>query len=153
LFQEPIQTFGVPFFFVVKEGELLSSMRQRLCKKLEIPEKEFEKVTIIALCKHCTSQAELSMQYKLAVVHSGRANYFSEGKGKYHSGILILMTLVFVIEDIVISLDEFRPSPRTQITGSHFFHKNLDRHVIGLLHYIIRLWKSCFSCCNTMAWP
>jgi ubiquitin carboxyl-terminal hydrolase 7 len=84
--KEPIQTFGVPFFFVVKEGELLSSMRQRLCKKLEIPEKEFEK-------------------YKLAVVHSGRANYFSE-------------------EDIVISLDEFRPSPRTQITGfgNHAFH-------------------------------
>ncbi|XP_062508101.1 ubiquitin carboxyl-terminal hydrolase 7-like isoform X2 [Corticium candelabrum] len=85
--KEPIQTFGVPFFFVVKEGELVSSLRHRICKKLEIGEKEFEK-------------------YKLALVHSGRAHFYPES------------------EDVTISLDDFRPPPRSHVAGfgNHALH-------------------------------
>ncbi len=44
-FQEVFSTFGVPFMLKIKHGEPFSKVKERILKKTEIPEKEFEKVS------------------------------------------------------------------------------------------------------------
>jgi len=44
--QEIFSTFGVPFLLKVKQNEPFSKVKDRIQKKLEIPDKEFEKVNI-----------------------------------------------------------------------------------------------------------
>ena len=39
-----IQNFGEPFFFVIHLGETLSEVKERIKKKLQIPDEEFSKV-------------------------------------------------------------------------------------------------------------
>jgi hypothetical protein len=39
-----IQNFGEPFFFVIHEGEMLSEVKERIKKKLQVPDEEFAKV-------------------------------------------------------------------------------------------------------------
>jgi ubiquitin carboxyl-terminal hydrolase 7 len=43
--KEPTRTFGVPFFIKISNGEKVSNIRQRIRDILEVPEKEFEKVS------------------------------------------------------------------------------------------------------------
>jgi ubiquitin carboxyl-terminal hydrolase 7 len=38
-----IQNFGEPFFFVIHEGEMLSEVKERIKKKLQVPDEEFAK--------------------------------------------------------------------------------------------------------------
>lgn len=54
-----VQNFGEPFFLVIKEDETLVSVKERIQKKLEVPEEEFSK-------------------WKFAFVSLGRPEYFSE---------------------------------------------------------------------------
>ena len=42
--KEVFSTFGIPFHCKVKEGERYSDVRERIQKKLDVPDKEFEKV-------------------------------------------------------------------------------------------------------------
>lgn len=44
MFLEQIQTFGDPFFFVVREGETLESVRKRIQEKLQISDADFANV-------------------------------------------------------------------------------------------------------------
>ncbi|CAG9786247.1 unnamed protein product [Diatraea saccharalis] len=53
-------TFGIPFYTRVKHNEPFQAVKDRLQKKLDIPDKEWEK-------------------YNFAVVTNGRPNYISEG--------------------------------------------------------------------------
>ncbi|KAK2714285.1 hypothetical protein QYM36_008742 [Artemia franciscana] len=41
--KEVFSTFGIPFYLKIKDGELYSEVRMRIQKKLDIPDKEFEK--------------------------------------------------------------------------------------------------------------
>ncbi|XP_018020606.1 ubiquitin carboxyl-terminal hydrolase 7 [Hyalella azteca] len=58
--KEPYSTFGSPFLIKVKQGETVPSVMERIQKKLEVPDKEFEK-------------------YRLAIVIMGRHSFLSEG--------------------------------------------------------------------------
>lgn len=42
--KEAFSTFGIPFLLKVKQGEQFSQLRERIQKKLDIPDKEYEKV-------------------------------------------------------------------------------------------------------------
>ena len=42
--KESFSTFGIPFLLKMRQGEPYSSVKQRIQKKLDIPDKEFEKV-------------------------------------------------------------------------------------------------------------
>ncbi|XP_053607291.1 ubiquitin carboxyl-terminal hydrolase 7 isoform X3 [Plodia interpunctella] len=53
-------TFGIPFYSRVKHNEPFQALKDRLQKKLDIPDKEWEK-------------------YNFAIVSNGRPNYISEG--------------------------------------------------------------------------
>ncbi|XP_063897034.1 ubiquitin carboxyl-terminal hydrolase 7 isoform X4 [Helicoverpa armigera] len=53
-------TFGIPFYARVKHNEPFQAVKDRLQKKLDIPDKEWEK-------------------YNFAIVTNGRPNYISEG--------------------------------------------------------------------------
>ena len=44
--RETFSTFGVPFLLKIKNGEPLSKIRERVQKKIEVPEKDFEKVRL-----------------------------------------------------------------------------------------------------------
>eukprot|EP00794_Sanderia_malayensis_P008888 gene8888-9838_t len=57
--KEVYNTFGVPFIFSLKDGEKLGSVRKRIREKLDMDEKEFEKI-------------------KLSRVIMGKADYFPE---------------------------------------------------------------------------
>ena len=60
-FQKEIySTFGHPFFLKLKEGEKFESVKEKIQKHLDLPEKEFEK-------------------YRLAVISMGRAKYLDGG--------------------------------------------------------------------------
>ncbi|XP_071107818.1 ubiquitin carboxyl-terminal hydrolase 7-like [Haliotis cracherodii] len=61
--KEVFSTFGVPFLLKIKHNEAFSSVKERIRKKLDISEKEFEK-------------------YKFAVVVMGRQEYISEDEEK-----------------------------------------------------------------------
>ena len=39
-----VQNFGEPFLLIVKEDETLSSVKERIKKKLQVQEEEFSKV-------------------------------------------------------------------------------------------------------------
>ena len=41
-----VQNFGEPFFLVVRENETLTEVKQRIQKKLVIPDEEFLKVIV-----------------------------------------------------------------------------------------------------------
>ena len=41
---QQIQNFGEPFFLVIHEGETLAEIKERIQKKLQIPDEEFAKV-------------------------------------------------------------------------------------------------------------
>jgi len=58
-FKDPWQTFGVPFFIKLVNREPFSSVKERIQKKLDVPDKEFEK-------------------YHFAIVTSGRVNVLNE---------------------------------------------------------------------------
>ncbi|XP_057431971.1 ubiquitin C-terminal hydrolase 12-like isoform X3 [Lotus japonicus] len=57
--QMQIQNFGEPFFLVIHEGETLSEIKERIQKKLQVPEEEFGK-------------------WKFAFVSLGRPEYLSD---------------------------------------------------------------------------
>jgi len=71
-FKDPWQTFGIPFFIKLVNREPFSSVKERIQKKLDVPDKEFEK-------------------YHFAIVTSGRLNVLSEdneyivNKDDFHS--------------------------------------------------------------------
>ncbi|XP_063971847.1 ubiquitin carboxyl-terminal hydrolase 7 isoform X1 [Diachasmimorpha longicaudata] len=44
-------TFGIPFMFKIKHGEPFTKVKDRLLKKLGVPEKEFEKFAIVSMGK------------------------------------------------------------------------------------------------------
>ena len=44
LLQEIFSTFGVPFLLKIKQGETLSKVKERIQKRIDVPDKEFEKV-------------------------------------------------------------------------------------------------------------
>ncbi len=43
--QEVFSTFGVPFLLKIKHNEMFSNVKERIQKKLDVPDKEFEKVS------------------------------------------------------------------------------------------------------------
>lgn len=57
--KEMYQTFGLPFLLKIKDNELFSDVKDRIQKKLDVPDKEFEK-------------------YKFAIIIMGRLEYISE---------------------------------------------------------------------------
>lgn len=57
--KEVFSTFGVPFLLKIKQNEPFSAVKERVQKKLDIPDKEFEK-------------------YKFAVVVMGRVEHISD---------------------------------------------------------------------------
>lgn len=57
--KEVYSTFGVPFLLKIKQGEKFSTVKERIQKKLEISEKDFEK-------------------YKFAIVVMGKVEYISD---------------------------------------------------------------------------
>lgn len=58
-FKDPWQTFGVPFFIKLVNREPFANVKERIQKKLDVPDKEFEK-------------------YHFAIVTSGRLNILNE---------------------------------------------------------------------------
>ena len=44
--KEIFSTFGIPFYLKVRQGELISHVMDRIQKKLDIQDKEFEKVNM-----------------------------------------------------------------------------------------------------------
>ena len=46
-YKETIQTFGTPFLLKLKQKELLSQIKARIQKKLDVSDKEFEKVMTV----------------------------------------------------------------------------------------------------------
>ena len=40
-------TFGVPFLLKMKHNEMFSGIKEKIQKKLDVPDKEFEKVFIV----------------------------------------------------------------------------------------------------------
>lgn len=71
-FKDPWQTFGVPFFIKLINREPFSSVKERIQKKLDVPDKEFEK-------------------YRFAIITSSRVNVLSDdneyivNKDDFHS--------------------------------------------------------------------
>ncbi|XP_013388428.1 ubiquitin carboxyl-terminal hydrolase 7 [Lingula anatina] len=59
--KEVFSTFGVPFLLKMKQGEAFSKVKERLQKRLEVPDKEYEK-------------------FKFAVIVMGRVTYIPEDK-------------------------------------------------------------------------
>lgn len=57
--KEIFSTFGIPFHFKIKEGERYSEVRDRIQKRLDVPDKEFEK-------------------YKFAIVVMGRPTFIND---------------------------------------------------------------------------
>jgi len=57
--KEIFTTFGVPFFMKVKHGEQFSKVKERLQKRLDVPDKEFEK-------------------FKFAIIMMGRAQFIQD---------------------------------------------------------------------------
>jgi len=57
--KEMYQTFGMPFLLKIKDNELFSEVKERIQKKLDVPEKDYEK-------------------YKFAIIVMGRLEYIPE---------------------------------------------------------------------------
>ena len=45
--QEVFSLFGFPFLIRIEDGEQFSSLRERIRKKLDVPEKDYEKVCVM----------------------------------------------------------------------------------------------------------
>lgn len=60
--KESYATFGVPFTLKIKEGERFDDIKSRIQRRLDVPDKEFEK-------------------WRFAVVTNNRATYFPDGEG------------------------------------------------------------------------
>jgi len=43
---QQVQNFGEPFFMVIREDEILSSIKERIQKKLKVPDEDFSKVIL-----------------------------------------------------------------------------------------------------------
>lgn len=95
--KETIHTFGTPFLLKLRQKEMLSQIKARIQKKLDVSDKEFEKVSerLFLLGKCSTRKLLLAMrvylhvslihparlphqQYKFALVIASRAQYFSD---------------------------------------------------------------------------
>ena len=46
LFWQQVQNFGEPFFLIIHEGETLAEVKERIQKKLQVPDEEFSKVSL-----------------------------------------------------------------------------------------------------------
>ncbi|XP_066396753.1 ubiquitin C-terminal hydrolase 12-like isoform X2 [Miscanthus floridulus] len=57
--QTQVQNFGEPFFMVIREDEILSSIKERIQKKLKVPDEDFSK-------------------WKFAYISLGRPDYFED---------------------------------------------------------------------------
>jgi ubiquitin carboxyl-terminal hydrolase 7 len=57
--QTQVQNFGEPFFMVIREDETLSSIKERIQKKLKVPDEDFSK-------------------WKFAYISLGRPDYFED---------------------------------------------------------------------------
>jgi len=44
--KEPTRTFGCPFFIKITNGEKVSNIRERIRQMIDVPEKDFEKVSL-----------------------------------------------------------------------------------------------------------
>ena len=60
LFWQQVQNFGEPFFLIIHEGETLAEVKERIQKKLQVPDEEFSKVSL------CPSSL---LQYAAAVTN------------------------------------------------------------------------------------
>lgn len=58
--KEAFSTFGTPFLLKLKQGESVASVREKIQKRLDVPDKEFEK-------------------YRLAIVVMGRHTFLADG--------------------------------------------------------------------------
>ncbi|RVW96440.1 Ubiquitin carboxyl-terminal hydrolase 13 [Vitis vinifera] len=58
--QMQVQNFGEPFFLIIHEGETLAEVKERIQKKLQVPDEEFSKVSL------CPSSL---LQYAAAVTN------------------------------------------------------------------------------------
>lgn len=58
-FKDVYSTFGTPFYIKAKNGEIFANFKERIQKKLSVPEKEWEK-------------------YKFAVIANGHVDYLTE---------------------------------------------------------------------------
>lgn len=54
--KEVFSTFGFPFLVKVKQGELFSHVRERIQKRLDVPDKEYEKVSNSVNCSYLRYQ-------------------------------------------------------------------------------------------------
>lgn len=61
--KEIFSTFGIPFLFKVKQGEHFSHVRDRIQKKLDVPDKEYEKVSINNFCHDFTPCIIIYLQF------------------------------------------------------------------------------------------
>ena len=46
-YKDVYNTFGIPFYVKTKQNEPFSTLKERVQKKLGVPDKEFEKVVIL----------------------------------------------------------------------------------------------------------
>lgn len=84
--KETIHTFGTPFLFKIKQKELLSQVKSRIQKKLDVSDKEFEKVKHLFGLDFSNNLKMMIFfvlfsffaQYKFALVIGSRAQYFNE---------------------------------------------------------------------------
>lgn len=52
-FKDVYSVFGIPFFIRIKQAEPFSRLKERIQKRLGVPDKEWEKVSIFNLLTVC----------------------------------------------------------------------------------------------------
>ncbi|EPB80821.1 hypothetical protein ANCCEY_00023 [Ancylostoma ceylanicum] len=107
--KDPGRMFGVPFFLKVSNDELLSSVRERIQNRLEIPEKEYEKY------KFALISSSRVVRY-LDMTSNGRVNLAELG----HAHVASLATSPY------LGLDHMNKSRGAR--GSHAAEKAIVIH-------------------------
>ena len=91
---QQVQNFGEPFFLVIREGETLAEVKERIQKKLQVPDEEFSKVffSSLSLLSYCLTQGQT---YFVSILfHSMLLKFASHGCLTEHHILILLLNVI-----------------------------------------------------------
>lgn len=110
-YKEIYSTFGQPFYLKLKDGEKLESVREKIQRHIDIPDKEFEK-------------------YRVAVITVGRPKYLED-----------MQTDTVRVRDFVHASNQASSNGQKPYIGLEHFNKNSKRARYNYMEKAIRIYN------------
>ncbi|RVW38446.1 Ubiquitin carboxyl-terminal hydrolase 12 [Vitis vinifera] len=123
--QMQVQNFGEPFFLIIHEGETLAEVKERIQKKLQVPDEEFSKVS---LCPSSLLQyAAAVTNHEHTLTHTWKFAFLSLGRPEYLQDSDIVSSR-FQRRDVYGAWEQYLGLEHSDTAPKRAYAANQNRH-------------------------